>query len=124
MNEGHALEDLLHVTFNVFHGYAAAVLANTHVTSVRITQLLHTFFGILNDFLKVLVAILEDEILSCLTIITPRVVDVQHTYNIFAIFQLVKHFKLSRHVLACFLGPLNGHSLFGVFVPCLKNVAK
>ena len=71
MNEGHALEYLFHVTFNVFHRYAAAKLANAHVASMCITQLLYTFFGVLYDFFEVLVAILEHKILSCLAIITP-----------------------------------------------------
>jgi hypothetical protein len=86
MNEGHALEDLLHVTFNVFHGYTAAKLAYANVASMCITQLLYAFFGVLYDFFKVLVAVLEDKILSCLAIITPRVIDVQHTYNILTVF--------------------------------------
>lgn len=60
VNEGHALKDLLHVAFDIFNWDAASVLTNAHVTAMCFTQLLNSFFRVLDDLLEVFVAVFED----------------------------------------------------------------
>lgn len=59
------------------------------------SELLHTLFCVLNYFLEILAAVFKDEILGCLAILTPGIIDIKHPYHIFAIFELVQHLEFA-----------------------------
>jgi hypothetical protein len=84
---------------------------------------LHLVLCVLDDVLEVLVAVLEYQVLCCLTIVTPAVENVKHLNNVFAVNQFAQNFVLTADVLSSFLRSLDGDRLTSIFVKCFKNIA-
>ena len=122
VNVGHALQNLFHVALDVLDGDAPIVFTHIYRATVCFAKLLYSLFRILNDLLEILAAVFKDEVLGCLAILTPRIINVKHPDNILTIFELIQYFEFSRHILARFLSPFHSDSLLGVLVIGLKNV--
>jgi hypothetical protein len=60
--------------------------------------------------------------LRSLSILAPGIVNFQHSYDIFAIFELIEYLILSTDVLASLLGSFHGHCLLGFEVKSFKNI--
>ena len=66
---------------------------------------------VLYDILQIAFTKFKYDVLRCFTIFTPRVVNFEHSHNIFAIFKLVEDLVFARNVLTCLLGPFYSDSL-------------
>ena len=78
---------------------------------------------LLNHFLKVGVAELEDQILCSLSLLVFGVVDVEQFDNIRAFSKAVKYLKFTRHIFSSLSCSLDCHSLFVCAIVSLKYVA-
>ena len=103
---GHTHEDLAHEVFDAIHGNKSALL-----------------FCILNDFLEVLLAELEDQVLHHLPFLILRVVDVQKLDDVLATAQSVEHFKLAGYILTTLACSLYSDGFTRVWIDSLKNVS-
>ena len=90
VHEFHSHEYLSHEVFDVVHWDKLAVL-----------------LGVLNDFLQILRAELEDQILHHFALLVLRVVNVEQLHDVLAASQPVKHFELARDVLSTLTCSLN-----------------
>ena len=102
---GHTHEDLAHKVFDAIHGNKSALL-----------------FRILYDFLEILLAELEDQVLHHLPFLILRVVDVQKLDDVLAAAQSVEHFELARDILTTLACSLYSDGLTRVWIDRLKNV--
>lgn len=124
MDKGHSLQNLFHIAFYVFDWNPAAVFAQTSITTMRLPQLLDALLGVLDDLLKILVTVLEYQVLRRFSIIGTGVIYIEHPNDIFAVFELVEDFEFSGDVLARLLGAFNGDSLLRVLIISFKYVSK
>jgi len=106
MDESHTGKNLAHEVFDITDRYG-----------------LIDFLCFLNDLFKVLTAKLKNQILNLFALLVLGVINVQQLNAVFAGPQLLKDFKLTRHVLPCLGGALNCHSALRNTVIRLKNIA-
>lgn len=64
------------------------------------------FFRLLDYFLQIFIAIFEHKILSSFTVLTSRVVNVKHFYDVSALSESIEHLVFSADVLSSLLSPL------------------
>jgi hypothetical protein len=106
VNIFHALENLLHKLADLTDGNVSLIL-----------------LALLNDLFQVSAAEFEYEVLRCLPLIIPGVVNVKELDNILASAQFVEHLKFSTHKFTGLGGSFDCHNLVVRFIVSLKNVA-
>ena len=102
----HALKYLLHKLADLTDGNVFLIL-----------------LALLNDLFQVSAAEFEYEVLRCLSLIIPGVVNVKQLDNILASAQFVEHLKFTTHKFTGLSRSLHCHSLVVRFIVSLKNVA-
>ena len=81
-----------------------------------------TFLVLLNDLFQVLLAVLENQILRRLFVLTARVVNLEHPHNVFAILQFVEDLKLAGNKFTRLLCALDRNFFLRFRIIGFKNV--
>lgn len=82
------------------------------------------FLVVLDNVLKVLWAVLEDEVLGGLSIFGSRIVNFMHLHHILTWSKFIKNFVLARHIFSRLLCSFYRHNLPWLKTFCFENVTK
>lgn len=105
MHIGHASQDLFHVVLYLLYWDQLALL-----------------FVLLYLFLKILLAEFKDKILSCLVILTPWIVNLEHLHNMSTVSKFLQHLVFSANELTSLLCSFNSNCRSSFFISRLKYV--
>ena len=92
VHKSHAKQNLFHEALYLVHADASTThllngLLASALRKFRFCDHLGRLLGGLNDVFKVAIAVLKDQVLSRLAILTARVVDIEHPHNMLAALQ-------------------------------------